>query len=58
MEFLAGYRTYLGLAVSFLGFLGIAKFFGGTEAMTTFLYLTFQVVGLAYAAFRKYEDSK
>jgi len=57
-DFLAGYRTYLGIIVSFLGFVGIAKYFGGTDAMTTFLDLIFQIVGLAFAAYGRYKVTK
>lgn len=57
-NFLNGYRTFLGVFVSLLGFLGVAKFFGGTDALTVFLDLLFQVLGLGYAAYGRYQATK
>jgi len=55
MEFMIGYRTYTGLLVAFLGLVGVADFFGGTEGMANFLNLLLQVVGLALAAYGRWK---
>jgi hypothetical protein len=57
-DFLDGKKTYMGIAVALLGFLGVARFFGGTDGMTTFLDLVFQVVGLAFAAYGRYKATE
>ena len=46
-----GYRTYVGLLVSFIGFLGFTEYFGGTEQLTHFVDVGLQFVGLCVALY-------
>ncbi len=52
-----GYKTYTGIIVSFLGFIGVAKYFVGDE-LEQLVDLIIQLAGLAFAVYGRYKATK
>lgn len=57
MEFLKGYRTYTGLAVALFGVLGLTQYIT-TEELDKVLRLIFEVAGILFAAYGRYQATK
>jgi len=55
---LDGRKTYIGLVVAFAGVVGIANFFGGQPEFNEFLNRLVEVLGLAFAAYGRYQTTK
>lgn len=54
-EFMEGRKTYIGLIVAILGFIGIAQYFGGNSEMAVLVDKIVEVVGLLLAAYGRYK---
>lgn len=52
-----GYKTYTGIIVSFLGLIGVAKYFDNTE-LAQLIDLLLQLGGLIFAMYGRYKASK
>lgn len=52
-----GTRTYTGILVSLLGFIGVAQYFNDTE-LTQVVDNIIQLVGLAVAVYGRYKANK
>lgn len=52
-----GIKTYCGIFISFLGFLGLGDFFTNEEA-GQFLDLALQLGGLIYATYGRYKATR
>ena len=51
---LAGKKTYIGLAISLLGALGVFKYISEAD-LASFLDVGFQIAGLAFAWYGRYK---
>lgn len=54
---LQGYKTYIGLLVTLFGVLGLTKYVA-PEDLDKALQLTFELLGIALAAYGRYKATK
>lgn len=52
-----GYKTYTGIIISLLGFVGVAQMFDTTE-LTKFIDSLLNLIGLAIAMYGRYMANK